>query len=175
QVDYHLKRARSAAATRMPGARTTVLPIVQGLVRAMQRIHADRQLEFTVGPIADELAFHGEEQDLQEMLGNLLENACKWARRRVELEAKREDGRLRIAIDDDGKGIARERRQEILRRGARADEQVEGSGLGLPIVAEPETHRNHRLSGRAASFQVARPRNAGAIGGGDYPAHAEAG
>jgi signal transduction histidine kinase len=136
QVDYHLKRARSAAATRMPGARTTVLPIVEGLIRAMQRIHADRHLEFTVAPIADELAFRGEEQDLQEMLGNLLENACKWARRRVEIEAKREDGRLRIAIDDDGKGIARERRQEILRRGARADEQVEGSGLGLAIVDE---------------------------------------
>ena len=136
QVDYHLKRARSAAATRIPGVRTAVLPIVEGLVRAMQRIHAGRQLELSVRPMEDGLAFRGEEQDLQEMLGNLLDNACKWARRRVELEAKHEDGKLAITIEDDGKGIARERRQAIVLRGARADEQVEGSGLGLAIVDE---------------------------------------
>ncbi|MCC6195794.1 MAG: sensor histidine kinase [Burkholderiales bacterium] len=136
QVDYHLRRARSAAATRVPGARTAVIPIVEGLVRAMQRIHADRHLELAVVPMAEGLAFRGEEQDLQEMLGNLLDNACKWARHRIELSAKHEYGRLTITIDDDGKGIARERRQEIVQRGARADEQVEGSGLGLAIVDE---------------------------------------
>jgi signal transduction histidine kinase len=136
QVDYHLKRARSAAATRVPGARTAVLPVVEGLVRVMQRIHAGRHLELAVAPIDSGLTFRGEEQDLQEMLGNLLDNACKWAGRRVEVDAKCEHGRLIVAIDDDGKGIARERRQEILRRGARADEQVEGSGLGLAIVDE---------------------------------------
>jgi signal transduction histidine kinase len=82
------------------------------------------------------LAFRGEEQDLQEMLGNLLDNACKWAGRRVEVDARCEGPRLIVTIDDDGKGIARERRQEIVLRGARADEQVEGSGLGLAIVDE---------------------------------------
>lgn len=136
QVDYHLKRARSAAAARLPGARTAIPPVVDGLVRAMRRIHADRHLELAVAPMQDGLAFRGEAQDLQEMLGNLLDNACKWALRRVEVGAKYEGGRLAITIDDDGKGIARERRQEILGRGARADEQVEGSGLGLAIVDE---------------------------------------
>lgn len=136
QVDYHLKRARSAAATRIPGARAAVLPVVEGLVRAMARIHADRRLELAVRPVEDGLAFRGEEQDLQEMVGNLLDNACKWARRRVELEAKRADGRLIVAIDDDGRGIAHDRRRDIVLRGARADERVEGSGLGLAIVDE---------------------------------------
>ena len=70
------------------------------------------------------------------MLGNLLDNACKWAGRRVAVDAKCEGGRLIVTIDDDGKGIAPERRQEIVLRGARADEQVEGSGLGLAIVDE---------------------------------------
>ena len=70
------------------------------------------------------------------MLGNLLDNACKWAGRRVEVDARCEGARLIVTIDDDGKGIARERRQEIVLRGARADEQVEGSGLGLAIVDE---------------------------------------
>jgi len=136
QVDYQLKRARSAAATRVPGVRTAVLPVVEGLVRAMQRIHADRHLELAVAPIDAGLMFRGEEQDLQEMLGNLLDNACKWAGRRVEVGANCEGERLIVTIDDDGKGIAPERRQEIARRGARADEQVEGYGFGLAIVDE---------------------------------------
>ncbi|RPI48525.1 MAG: GHKL domain-containing protein, partial [Betaproteobacteria bacterium] len=136
QVDYHLRRARSAAATRIPGMRTPVGPVAAGLSRTMQRIHADRDLEIVVEPIPDALAFRGEEQDLQELLGNVLDNACKWARRRVVVQARCDDGRLAITVDDDGKGIGVERRRDILSRGARADEQVEGSGLGLAIVDE---------------------------------------
>lgn len=136
QVDYHLKRARSAAATRVPGARTPVAPVVDGLVRAIERIHADRRLEVDVQPIDGALAFRGEEQDLQELLGNLVDNACKWARHRVALSAGGDGGRLTIAIDDDGPGIAREARANLMRRGVRADERVEGSGLGLAIVDE---------------------------------------
>lgn len=136
QVDYHLKRARSAAATRIPGARTPVAPVVDGLVRAMGRIHAERALTLEVRPIDASLAFRGEEQDLQEMLGNLIDNACKWARHRVALATRGEGGRLTIAVDDDGPGIAREARASLMRRGVRADEQVEGSGLGLAIVDE---------------------------------------
>ena len=136
QVDYHLKRARSAAATRVPGSRTPVAPVVEGLVRAIGRIHADRRLEIDVRPIDDALAFRGEEQDLQELLGNLVDNACKWARHRVTLSASGDDRRLTIAVDDDGPGIAREARASLMRRGVRADERVEGSGLGLAIVDE---------------------------------------
>jgi signal transduction histidine kinase len=134
QVDYHLARAQAAAAVRLPGARTPLGPIVDGLVRTMRRIHAERNLELVVQPMPAALAFRGEEQDLQEMLGNLLDNACKWASRRVEIDAGVEQDRLVIRVDDDGRGIAAEQREAMLRRGVRADQQVPGSGLGLSIV-----------------------------------------
>lgn len=134
QVDYHLARAQAAAAVRLPGARTPLNPVVDGLVRTMRRIHAGRDLDLVMQPMAASLAFHGEAQDLQEMLGNLLDNACKWASRRVEIDAVIEQDRLVIRVDDDGKGIAAEQREAMLRRGVRADQQVPGSGLGLAIV-----------------------------------------
>ena len=134
QVDYHLTRAQAAATTRMPGTRTALRPIIDGLVRAMQRIHAERALELQVLPIPEALAFRGDAHDLQEMLGNLLDNACKWAAGHVDVSAGIEGGKLRIAIDDDGAGLATEQRNAVIQRGVRADEQVPGSGLGLAIV-----------------------------------------
>ncbi len=134
QVDYHLRRARAAAAVRIPGSHTLLLPVVEGLVRVMHRVHAERNLELVVRPMADGLAFLGEQQDLQEMLGNLFDNACKWARQRIEFQAILEQGRLVITLDDDGPGIEAARREAMIRRGARADEQMPGSGLGLAIV-----------------------------------------
>jgi signal transduction histidine kinase len=106
------------------------------LLRVMRRVHADRQLELVVMPMADGLAFRGEEQDMQEMLGNVLDNACKWAHRRIEFLAEARDGKLLITVDDDGKGIAADRRNAVIGRGTRADEQVPGSGLGLAIVSD---------------------------------------
>jgi signal transduction histidine kinase len=134
QVDYHLMRARAAAAVRMPGAHTLLAPVVEGLVRVMRRVHADRNLELVVQPLADSLVFRGEEQDLHEMLGNLLDNACKWARQRIELQAFPDQDKLVIRLDDDGPGIAATRRNTMIHRGARLDETVPGSGLGLAIV-----------------------------------------
>ncbi len=134
QVDYHLARAQAAATSRMPGAKTPLQPVVQGLARAMRRIHAERAVELTVQPFDDSLSFRGEAQDLQEMLGNLLDNAYKWATRNVELHAVRHEATLTITIDDDGPGVAAEQRDAVMRRGVRADEQVPGSGLGLAIV-----------------------------------------
>ncbi len=134
QVEYHLARAQAAATARMPGARTPLKPIVDGLVRTMLRIHAGRDLELSVQPMPEGLAFRGEEQDLQEMLGNLLDNACKWAGQRIEIQARTGQGMLEIILDDDGRGIAADLRESILRRGVRADQQVPGTGLGLAIV-----------------------------------------
>ena len=136
QVDYHLSRAQAAAAVKVPGMRTAVEPVIRGLVRVMQRVHADRQLEFVVLPDPANLAFRGEEQDLQEMLGNLIDNASKWARSRIEIQVSDESGKLRVRIDDDGKGIAETERDHVLKRGVRADEQVPGTGLGLAITAD---------------------------------------
>lgn len=134
QVDYHLARAQAAAASRMPGAKTMLHPVVEGLARAMRRIHAGRQLELVIRPFPESLGFRGEAQDLQEMLGNLLDNACKWARWKVELNAQSDGATLSITIDDDGCGLAAEKRDVVMRRGVRADQQVAGSGLGLAIV-----------------------------------------
>ncbi len=140
QVDYHLARAQAAATARLPGARTPVATIIDGLVRTMRHIHAARELELRVQPIPADLSFRGEAQDLQEMLGNLLDNACKWAAHRVEIEARMEQDqqqdRIVIQIDDDGIGIAAEQRQAVLQRGVRADQQAPGNGLGLAIVAD---------------------------------------
>ena len=134
QVDYHLARAQVAATVRMPGARTPVHGVVDGLLRTMQRLHADRGLAMSYSPAADELYFRGEEQDLQEMLGNLIDNACKWARARIVVEAQVMDYRLKICVSDDGPGIPATQRSAMLQRGVRADEQVPGTGLGLAIV-----------------------------------------
>lgn len=141
QVDYYLARARAAAAAQMPGLKTPVQPVAEGLIRAMTRIHAERGLSITIAGTDDAhqqatLAFHGEQQDLQEMLGNLLDNACKWAGRRVEVGLRRDGPRLQITVDDDGPGIEPQRREAVFARGARADERVSGSGLGLDIVRD---------------------------------------
>ena len=137
QIDYHLSQSRVAASARLPGMRTPLLPVVEGLVRVMQRIHAERRLEIVVRTESiGDTAFQGEEQDLQEMLGNVLDNACKWAKHRIEVSLDAGDGELRLAIDDDGGGIVEEERKRVVSRGERADENVPGSGLGLAIVEE---------------------------------------
>lgn len=136
QVDHHLARARAAAAVAAPGMRTPVTPVLEGLLRVMRRVHAERGLEIVAGPWPDGLDFHGEAQDLQEMIGNLLDNACKWADSRIEMRAVREDGKLRITVDDDGRGLPEEAREAVLDRGVRLDERTPGSGLGLSIVRD---------------------------------------
>lgn len=134
QVDYHLTRAQAAAASRVPGIKTPIDGVIDGLLRTMRRLHAERSLTLAYTPSAAHLHFRGEEQDLQEMLGNLLDNACKWARTRVLINARLSDKRLFICVDDDGAGIPEDQRIAMLQRGARADEQVPGTGLGLAIV-----------------------------------------
>jgi len=135
QVDWHLGRAR-VSATGVPGLRTTVQPVLEGLVRVMRKVHAERAVEIRLRVDEPALAFAGEAQDLQEMLGNLLDNGCKWARHRVEVMVGSEAGRLSIVFDDDGPGLEPAQREQVFGRGVRADEQVPGSGLGLAIVRE---------------------------------------
>jgi signal transduction histidine kinase len=134
QVDYHLARAQAAASGRVPGAKTVLQPVVEGLARAMRRIHAERRLELIVQPFPESLSFRGEAQDLQEMLGNLIDNACKWAKRQVVVSAQGNATALTVTIDDDGSGLAVDKRDAVVLRGVRADEKVTGSGLGLAIV-----------------------------------------
>ena len=139
-VDWHLARSRAAAAHGLPGARVALQPVISGLLRVMERVHADRRLDLRYAPIASDLAFAGEVQDLQEILGNLLDNACRWARHQIHAGAAPIESaggaRLQIVIDDDGPGIEPHRRDTVMARGARLDESVPGSGLGLAIVNE---------------------------------------
>ena len=135
-IDWHLARARVAASQRLPGTRTPLAPVVGGLLRVMERVHAERGLRLAHGDWPADWAFAGEEQDLQEMLGNLLDNACLWARSRVQVSASRSGGQLVITLEDDGPGIASEQRNAVLARGVRLDESTPGSGLGLAIVAD---------------------------------------
>lgn len=139
QVDWHLARARMSATRQVPGQRCEVLACVRGLVRVMEKVHAARALHIRVDE-ASVTFFAGEEQDLQEMLGNLLDNACKWARGEVVVTVTQPGGerpaRLCVRIEDDGPGIDAARLTEVVARGARLDESVPGSGLGLAIVQE---------------------------------------
>ena len=135
QVDYHLAHARAAASGALPGARSCVKESVDRLTRTLLRLHADRGLTLDV-EIPPEHAFQGQLEDLEEMLGNLLENACQWARSRVTIASSSVDGRVSVTVDDDGPGIEASLREAVLRRGVRADEAAPGSGLGLAIVRD---------------------------------------
>ncbi|MBK6567347.1 ATP-binding protein [Candidatus Aalborgicola defluviihabitans] len=134
QVDYHLARARAAAAVRATGLRTPVLPPLLELLHTMQRLHAARDLSFELAPQAQDVAFRGEEQDLYELLGNLIDNAGKSARQRVVVDVQLSEGQLCFTVDDDGPGIPEAEREHMFERGVQLDEQRPGSGLGLDIV-----------------------------------------
>jgi signal transduction histidine kinase len=137
QVDHHLRRARAAARTQGHGERTEVGPVLEELSRALERIFQDKVGEIRVD-CPDGLMFVGERQDLLEIAGNVMENACKWADRRVRVAgaAKPEAPVFTLTVEDDGPGLAPELRETVLRRGTRLDESAPGSGLGLSIVDE---------------------------------------
>ena len=134
QVDWHLARARAIAAVRATGLATPVLKPLGALLRTMARLHAARQLHFELAPDAEDLAFRGEEQDLFELLGNLIDNAAKWARSRVRVDVRREGGLLCFTVDDDGPGVPDSERARMFERGVQLDERRPGAGLGLDIV-----------------------------------------
>lgn len=138
QVERHLAQARLATAGPMPGQRCAVAPVVQGLARVMTRVHAQRNLSFALDLPPQAPDFAGQEGDLHEILGNLMDNACKWAGSRVAVSLRHAGtpGQLEIAVEDDGPGIAQDAMEEALTRGVRLDESVPGSGLGLAIVRE---------------------------------------
>ena len=135
QVDHYLTRARTAATGTLLTARTDVQPVVSDLVRTLRRMYQDRDLTITE-TCTDALAFRGEKEDLEEIVGNLLDNACKWGRKQILIAASLDGGALLIEVHDDGPGLPEETRAQALRRGIRLDETVQGSGLGLSIVMD---------------------------------------
>lgn len=134
-VDHYLVRARTAATVSVLGVRTEVRPVIEDLSRTLARIHSSREIEIGID-VPEGLYFKGERQDFEEMLGNLIDNACKWAAARVEVSAEAADARLRVFVDDDGPGLSVAEREAAFGRGRRLDEAVSGSGLGLSIVRD---------------------------------------
>jgi len=135
RVDHYLVRARTAATVGLITARAPVTPVIENLRRTLLRIHVDKNLQIDVAPDAA-LEYRGDRQGLEEMIGNLLDNACKWATSRITVTAIAEGHQIRFTVEDDGPGLPAERRGEVLGRGRRLDEAVDGSGLGLAIVDE---------------------------------------
>jgi signal transduction histidine kinase len=142
QVAHHLERARIAARLTIVGTVTEVSPVVDALRRTMEKIHRDRGVAIEVSA-GSKTRFRGERQDLEEMAGNLVDNACKWANSRVFIEVIAEQPAepgappmLRIIVDDDGRGLSEKEQAQVSRRGQRLDESKPGSGLGLSIVVD---------------------------------------
>ncbi len=142
QVGHYLDRARMAARANVIGRVTPIREVVEPLVRALERIHSDREIKINVSCPAG-LKFKGEKHDLEEMLGNLMDNASKWASGKVWLHVEQEPAKdttsrrfVLLTVEDDGRGLTEEERRRIGKRGLRLDETKPGSGLGLSIVVD---------------------------------------
>jgi len=136
QVDHHLHRARAAARGQVIGATAPVEDVLRPLARTLERIYRDKDIDFDI-KVSDGLIFRGEKRDLEEMVGNLMDNACKWTDAKVHIRAKSDesdDTMIIVSVSDDGPGLKSSEYKEALKRGARLDETTPGTGFGLPIV-----------------------------------------
>jgi signal transduction histidine kinase len=135
QIDYHLAHARAAASGATLGVQCSVRDSAEGLSRTLLRLYAGRGITLHIN-VSPEHSVRVQREDLDEMLGNILDNACKWAKSRVTLELSVGDSGIDIVVDDDGPGLAPAKRDLVLQRGVRADEAAPGFGLGLAIVRD---------------------------------------
>ncbi|MFM1814307.1 MAG: hypothetical protein RLZ98_1002 [Pseudomonadota bacterium] len=145
QVSLYLDRARMVARTGTVGRVTQIMPVTMSLQRALERIYRDRGIVIRVS-CPENAKFQGEQHDLEEMLGNLMDNACKWANGTVHVAveptattARTGRRRLVITVEDDGPGLSDSQRARLGKRGLRLDETKPGSGLGLSIVTDLAT------------------------------------
>ncbi|MBM3534575.1 MAG: sensor histidine kinase [Alphaproteobacteria bacterium] len=165
-VEHHLARASMAGPEGGVYRRTPVGDVIGDLARTLAQIHARRDIEIDVD-VTDQVLFRGERQDLEEMVGNLMDNACKWAGSRVRVTAKSDGGRLLLVVEDDGPGMPEAFHGEAFQRGRRLDESVPGSGHGLAIVRDltqlyggrVTLGRSH-LGGLAATLDLPAPAEA---------------
>ena len=134
-VDHYLSRARTYGTEKVLGSRSSIKTATEDLVYVMQRIYQDRNLVFDISCLMG-CWFKGEGQDLEEMLGNLIDNASKWANSRVKIGCSTTDGRLEISVEDDGPGIDSAQFEVVMRRGHKLDESKPGHGQGLGIVKD---------------------------------------
>jgi two-component system sensor histidine kinase PhoQ len=133
-MQWHLQRAVGAQHRLLQ--RVEVLPVLERLRRTLLKVYAVRQLAIDVS-VEDGVRYRGDERDLMELLGNLLDNACKYARGQVRILARRlSEGGFELTVEDDGEGISPELRDTLLQRGMRADTRREGQGIGLAVVLD---------------------------------------
>jgi len=134
-VNSYLKRAQAAAQAEVLGVRTEVKEPVEGIARMLERLHREKGVAIDVD-VDPKAVFRGERGDFDELVGNLLENAAKWCKSRVNVTVTRNDDGMEVKVDDDGPGLPAEHRVKALERGKRLDESEPGTGLGLSIVSE---------------------------------------
>ena len=135
-VDHYLRRAQAAARAEALGVRTQVFEAADGIARVMNKLFERDGKQVTLH-VPSDLYVRTERQDLEEILGNLLDNACKWTQSKVQVHAASgDDGMVVIHIDDDGPGLSPDEREQAVKRGIRLDETAPGTGLGLSIVAD---------------------------------------
>ena len=132
-VEHHLVNARVQMKQRHVPAGASLDHVMEDVRFSLGRLYPERKLEFVM---PDGLAAACAEDDLGEMIGNLADNACKWAARTVRISAQNSRGRILVQIDDDGPGLKEEQRAQVLTRGERLDESMPGHGLGLSIAAK---------------------------------------
>ena len=153
QVDHHLRRARAAARGQAIGVSASVEDTLVPIVRTLERIYRDKDIAFDVS-ISDGLVFRGEKRDLEEMAGNLMDNACKWTRSRIGVSAapwEQDESQIEIIVADDGPGLQETEYAEALKRGARLDEATPGTGFGLAIVDDlARAYKGEIALGRSA-------------------------
>jgi two-component system sensor histidine kinase PhoQ len=133
-IGYHLQRAAASGRTSMTTP-VPLCPVVDRVLAALEKVHSGKPVAASLD-INPELQFRGDEGDLTEILGNVLDNAFKWCRNTVRISAGMDDGGLRLCVEDDGPGIDDVDSARVLLRGARADETVPGHGIGLAVVRE---------------------------------------
>jgi len=135
-IERHLGRAAAVAgAERALGGKVRIREVAQGIAAALARVFVERNLDIAVD-VAPDAAFRGQRNDLEEILGNLMENACKWAASRVQVAAADASDGLVLSVEDDGPGLSEEQMALSTARGARLDERVPGWGLRLSIAAD---------------------------------------
>ena len=132
-IGHYLSMARVHGQKNPFGIRTDVEATVDDLRFVVEHVYREKNLDVELSRLQD-CWFRGESQDLEEMAGNLLDNACKWAEKRVEVHAEMKGDRLLLVVEDDGPGIPPEKRDEVTERGSRLDQSKPGDGQGLGIV-----------------------------------------
>lgn len=164
-IDHQLRRASAQVTQNAVYARVMVKPLIERLTAAMQKVYSEKSLQIEIN-IADSLPFSGDEADLMEMAGNLIENACKYGDSHVIVSASIDGDDLKILIEDDGPGVPETIKTTILTRGARADTATSGQGIGLSVAVDI-------LSSYGGSLQISRSQLGGASFNLSLPAHGD--